>query len=100
MSETFEAWERRHTTTRLDPYWTPEGDGSESVVEELAVASNDVWELAAAVMQMKESPRPVKILTVPAEQVRKTALIFQSLGVEGVVRDPMGLVVVPVATVS
>lgn len=83
-------------------YWTalPGPEGPETVVEELAVAGNNLWELSAAVMQMKDSTRPIKILTVPAHRVRQTALIFQSLGVEGVVRDPMGMVVIPVAANS
>ncbi len=88
---------------KIEPYWTalPCGpEGPETVVEELAVVGNNLWELSAAVMQMKESRCPIKILTVPAERVRQTAMIFESLGVEGVVRDPMGLVVIPVAATS
>lgn len=86
-----------HTT---DAYWTGFPEGLEGMVEELAVTGNNLWELSAAVMQMKESACPIKILTVPAQCVKQTALIFESLGVEGVVRDPMGLVVIPVAASS
>lgn len=48
-------------------------------------------------MHLKESSRPVKILTVSANNVRKMAQLFQCLGVQGVVRDPMGLVVISVS---
>ena len=75
-------------------------EGTKRIVEELAVAGNDILKLSAAVIQMKESTCPVKILTEPARRVKQTALIFQSLGVEGVVRDPLGLVVIPIVATS
>ena len=66
-------------------------------VEELAVISNDLLELSAAVHHMQKSGRAIKILTVPTERVAATAEVFRRIGVEGVVRDPMGIVVIPVS---
>ena len=69
-------------------------------VEELAVISDDLWELSAAVHYMQQSSRLIKILTVPTEHVHKTAAVFRRVGIQGVVRDSMGLIVIPVSTVD
>jgi hypothetical protein len=66
-------------------------------IEELAVLSDDLWELSSAVHRMQMSARPIKILIVPAAHVHKTAEVFRRIGVEGVVRDPMGQVVITVS---
>ena len=72
-------------------------DLADRSIEELAVISDDLWELAAAVHYMQQSDRVIKILTVPTKHVSSTAEVFRRIGVEGVVRDPMGLVVIPVS---
>jgi len=72
-------------------------DLADRSVEELAVISDDLWELAAAVHYMQQSGRVIKILTITTEHVHSTAEVFRRIGVEGVVRDPMGLVVIPVS---
>jgi NADH/NAD ratio-sensing transcriptional regulator Rex len=66
-------------------------------VEELAVVTNELWELSAAVQFMQQSARTIKILTVPTQHVHKTAEVFRRIGIQGVVRDPMGVIVVPIA---
>ena len=72
-------------------------DVADHSVEELAVISNDLWELSAAVHYMQQSGRVIKILSAPTEYVQSKAEVFRRIGVEGVVRDPMGLVVIPVS---
>lgn len=71
--------------------------GRDGSVEELAVVTSEIQELSAAVQRLLESSRTIKILTVPVEHVHKTAIVFRRLGIQGVVRDPMGLLVVTVS---
>ena len=98
MNKNIEEKNGRYQGIGIGTGWASWGEGlQEESVEELAVIGNDIWELSAAVMHLKESSRPVKILTVSANNVRKTAQLFQCLGVQGVVRDPMGLVVISVS---
>ena len=68
----------------------------DETIEEYSIAGDDSRELIAALLRLKESPRPVKILTVSARNVNKAALLSKRLGVRGLVRDRSGLILVPV----
>ena len=98
MNKNIEEKSGRYQGIGIGTGWASWGKGlQEESVEELAVIGDNFWELSAAVTHLQESSRPVKILTVSAHNVMKTAQIFQCLGVQGVVRDPMGLVVISVS---
>ncbi len=68
----------------------------DEAVEEYSITGDDSRELIATLLRLKESQRPVKILTVSAQNVKKAALLSKRLGVRGLVRDRSGLIFVPV----
>ena len=76
--------------------WKKSTISVDEMVEEYSIAWDDSRELTTALLRLKESQGPVKMLTVSARNVKKAALLSKHLGVRGLVRDRSGLILVPV----
>jgi len=61
-------------------------------IEAVEVVGDNLAELMAVVSLLKLSRKKVKILAVHARNVKKAALVFKRLGVQGLVRDTSGSV--------
>ena len=77
--------------------WAQSENPETDAVDALRIVGDDVRELTAAVLLLKLSKRRVKLLALPARNVKKAALLFKCLGVQGLVQDTSSLLTLLVA---
>jgi len=68
-------------------HWAQSENPETDTVEALQVVGDDLGELTVAVLLLRRSKRKVKLLAVPARNVKKAARLFKYLGVQGLVQD-------------